>query len=158
VCEFLESNRRRSSSDEVQPCNLSLFAAAKNSLARLPKGPELDKQCQYIDRLVWAIQSAPMIKKIRKSFKHAGIRLGYADDKLWARLNLANCIKVAHFTGQGKPSPRERSADRKRTLENRAGRDLTTLEFPITPIEVEEDQAPYQFLPEAAQSSDTRRT
>jgi hypothetical protein len=37
------------SSDQVQPCDLSLFAAAQKILARLPKDPELDKQCQDID-------------------------------------------------------------------------------------------------------------
>jgi hypothetical protein len=63
------------SSDQVQPCNLSLFAAAENILAHLPKDPELDKQCQDIDHLVSAIQSVSKIKTIRKRCKRAGIRL-----------------------------------------------------------------------------------
>jgi hypothetical protein len=72
---------------------------AKNILARLPKDPELDKQCQDIDRLFSAIQSASMIKNIGKSFKSTGIRLEYANDTLCASLELANCTKVRHFTG-----------------------------------------------------------
>jgi hypothetical protein len=63
------------SSDQVQPSDLSLFAAAKNILARLLKDPELDKQCQDINRLVSAIQSVLTIKNNRKSFRRTGIRL-----------------------------------------------------------------------------------
>jgi hypothetical protein len=93
-------------SGQIQPCDLSLFTAAKNIHVRLPKDPDLDKQCQDIDRLVSVIKSASTIKNIRKGSKRVGIRLEYADHALWRSLDLANRTKVRRFTGQRKPSPR----------------------------------------------------
>jgi hypothetical protein len=40
------------SSDQIQPCDLCIFAAAKNILARTRKDPGMNVQSQDIDRLL----------------------------------------------------------------------------------------------------------
>jgi hypothetical protein len=83
------------SSDQVKPCDPSLFAAAKNILARLPTDPELDKQCQDIDRLVSAIQSASMIKNVKKVLNV----LGFASDMPMTRSGHAWIWRIAPKSG-----------------------------------------------------------
>jgi hypothetical protein len=143
--------------DQVQPCDLCMFAATKNILARTRKDPRMNVQCQDIDRLLSAIQAVSMMKNIRKSFYRAGIAFDFHNDLLWTRVDLRGCHRVSHFPGQEQlPLPEDSRTHPWRLANVHDG------EFPVIPfttaLDEGKDQTPYRFIPDSSVESDSRWT
>jgi hypothetical protein len=129
--------------DQVQPCDLCLFAGPTNILARIRKDPGMDTQCQDIDGLLSEIYSASTIKNIRKSFNRGDVEFAFENDILWTRVDLRGCDKIRHFPTQESESVHQDPTNLCRRLANIPDHVPSMPSFPIAAIDTTEDDTPY---------------
>jgi hypothetical protein len=146
------------SSNQVQPCDLCLFAAAKDILARKRKDPGMDTQCQDIDRLPSAVHSASKVKNIKKSFNQGGVEFAFENDILWTRMDLRGCDKVRRFPTQELESVHKDLKNLPGRLANIPDHVPSMLSFPSATIHTTEDDTPYRSVPESSAVSDNQWT
>jgi hypothetical protein len=137
------------SSDQIQPCDLCVFAVAKNIAARTRRPKLPSGQLSEIDTVISAIEAASTTHNVLKSFRRAGIDTYYENGFLKTRVNLANCDRVRHFPKVepviGTAGPQIQIPEPSEGSES----DIRwTVEFPNNGHDLDEDQTPYMHYPE----------